>query len=89
MPSPARRLQQDIADIISSTGATTVLVTHDVDEAIFFSDRVVVMGAAPGSIREVIGVPLPRPRRHGDLLGNLAVAGLRDHALGLRRSRAS
>lgn len=78
-----RRLQQEIADIISSTRATTVLVTHDVDEAIFFSDRVVVMGAAPGSIREVIEVPLPRPRRHADLLGNLAVAGLRDHILGI------
>lgn len=76
-----RRLQQDIGDIISSIGATTVLVTHDVDEAIFFSDRIVVMGTVPGSIREVIDVPLPRPRRHADLLGDLAVAGLRDHIL--------
>jgi len=78
-----RRLQQEIADIISASGATTVLVTHDVDEAIFFSDRIVVMGAAPGSIREVIDVPLRRPRRHADLLGNLEVAALRDRVLGL------
>ncbi len=78
-----RRLQQDIADIISASGATTVLVTHDVDEAIFFSDRIVVMGAAPGSIREVIDVPLRRPRRPAGILGNPEVAALRDLVLGL------
>lgn len=78
-----RRLQQDIGDIITTTGATTVLVTHDVDEAIFFSDRIVVMGTAPGSIREVIEVPLPRPRRHADLLGSPVVAQIRDHVLSI------
>lgn len=78
-----RRLQQDIGDIITTTGATTVLVTHDVDEAIFFSDRIVVMGTAPGSIREVIEVPLPRPRRHADLLGSPIVTRIRDHVLGI------
>ncbi len=78
-----RRLQQEIGDIIAASGATTVLVTHEVDEAIFFSDRIVVMGIAPGSIREVIDVPLPRPRRHVDLLGNSVVAEIRDHVLGI------
>jgi NitT/TauT family transport system ATP-binding protein len=77
-----RRLQQDIADIISSASATTVLVTHDVDEAIFFSDRIIVMGTPPASIREVVDVPLPRPRRHVDLLQNPVVAEIRDHVLG-------
>ena len=77
-----RRLQQDIGDIISSASATTVLVTHDVDEAIFFSDRIIVMGTPPVSIREVVDVPLPRPRRHADLLQNPVVAGIRDHVLG-------
>src|SRR5574337_1213266 len=48
-----RRLQQEIGDIISSLESTTVLVTHDVDEAIFFSDRILVMGSAPGSVRDV------------------------------------
>lgn len=77
-----RRLQQDIADIIASASATTVLVTHDVDEAIFFSDRIIVMGTPPASIREVVDVPLPRPRRHVDLLQNPVVAEIRDHVLG-------
>lgn len=78
-----RRLQEDISDIVGRIRATTMLVTHDVDEAIFFSDRIVVMGAAPGSIREVIDVPLPRPRRHADLLDHAEVAQLRDRVLGL------
>lgn len=78
-----RRLQEDIAEIVGRIKATTVLVTHDVDEAIFFSDRIVVMGAAPGSIREVIDVPLPRPRRHADLLDHAVVAQLRDRVLGI------
>ncbi len=78
-----RRLQQDIAEIIAGIRATTVLVTHEVDEAIFFSDRVIVMGTAPGSIRDIIDVPLPRPRRHADLLGNPLVAQLRDRVLSI------
>ncbi len=77
-----RRLQQDIADILGAASATTVLVTHDVDEAIFFSDRIVVMGTPPASIREIVDVPLPRPRRHVDLLNNAVVSEIRDHVLG-------
>lgn len=78
-----RRLQEDIGEIVGRIRATTILVTHDVDEAIFFSDRIVVMGAAPGRIREVINVPIPRPRRHVDLLDHAEVAQLRDRVLGL------
>ena len=63
-----RRLQQEIAGILESSGATTVLVTHDVDEALFFSDKVVVMSTSPGRIQEVMDVPLPRPRRHEEVL---------------------
>ncbi len=78
-----RRLQQEIAMIIATTGTTTVLVTHDVDEAVFFSDRIIVMGTSPGSIRDVVDVPFPKPRNHADLLGNPQVAELRDRVLKL------
>lgn len=76
-----RRLQQDVSDIVAQTGATTVMVTHDVDEAIFFADRIIVMGSSPGTVKDVIGVDLPRPRRHTDVIGNETAAALRDRIL--------
>jgi ABC-type nitrate/sulfonate/bicarbonate transport system ATPase subunit len=78
-----RRLQEEIAAIIGQIGSTTILVTHDVDEAVFFSDRIVVMGTSPGSVREIVPVPLPRPRRHVDLVGNAEAAKIRDRVLSL------
>ncbi len=42
---------------------TVMLITHDIDEAIITSDRVVVMSRRPGSVRAELSVPLPRPRR--------------------------
>jgi NitT/TauT family transport system ATP-binding protein len=42
---------------------TALFVTHDIDEAIFLSDKIVVMGRNPGHIKEVIEVDLPRPRK--------------------------
>lgn len=78
-----RRLQQEISGIIGSSGQTTVLVTHEVDEAIFFSDRIVVMESNPGRIRSIIEVPLERPRSHTELLGNPTVAKLRDQVFEL------
>jgi NitT/TauT family transport system ATP-binding protein len=78
-----RRLQQDIAAIIQAIRATAVLVTHDVDEAVFFSDRIVVLGSSPGRVQEVIDVPFSKPRRHEDLLGNPDVGRLRDRVLSI------
>jgi NitT/TauT family transport system ATP-binding protein len=46
----------------SSQARTVVLVTHDVDEAIFMSDRVYVLSPRPGRLKSVIEVDLPRPR---------------------------
>jgi NitT/TauT family transport system ATP-binding protein len=78
-----RRLQEEIAGILGAIGATTILVTHDVDEAVFFSDRIVVMSSSPGSVREIVDVPLARPRRHADVVGNPEAAKVRDHVLSL------
>ncbi len=59
------QLQQEMLRIWEAEGATMLLVTHDIDEAIFLGDRVVVMSSRPGSIRRIIPVDLPRPRDRG------------------------
>jgi NitT/TauT family transport system ATP-binding protein len=45
-----------------------LFVTHSVDEAVFLSDKVVVMTRSPGRIKKVIDIDLPRPRWRSDLL---------------------
>ena len=56
------RMQQWLLDVWEQEGRTVVFITHDVDEAIFLSDRVLVMSARPGHIRAEFDVPLARPR---------------------------
>ncbi|BCS54133.1 ABC transporter ATP-binding protein [Geobacter sp. SVR] len=57
------RLQEDLLRLWQETGKTIVLVTHDVDEAVYLSDEIVVFSPLPGSIRNRITVDVPRPRR--------------------------
>lgn len=59
-------LQQELLHIHRSAGTTTLLVTHDVEEAVALADRVVVLSPRPGRIREVVTLALPHPRRRDD-----------------------
>ena len=56
------QLQREIAVILAQSPKTVVFITHNMDEAIFFSDRILVMGTRPGRILEEVRVDLPRPR---------------------------
>ncbi|MFA7608054.1 MAG: ABC transporter ATP-binding protein [Rhodocyclaceae bacterium] len=56
------RLQEELQRIWRVEGVTMILVTHDVDEAIFLSDTVVVMNANPGRIVKQVKIDLPTPR---------------------------
>ena len=56
------QMQSYLIQIWRQVDVTIVFVTHDLDEAVFLADRVVVMGAHPGRILEVVEVPVPRPR---------------------------
>jgi NitT/TauT family transport system ATP-binding protein len=62
------RLQNDLLNIWERDRKTVLFVTHSVEEAVFLSDRVVMMTRAPGRIRQVIDIDLPRPRRRTQLL---------------------
>jgi nitrate/nitrite transport system ATP-binding protein len=56
-------LQDELMRIVAKTGATVLMVTHDVDEAVLLSDRVVMMTNGPEArIGEILEVNLPRPR---------------------------
>jgi NitT/TauT family transport system ATP-binding protein len=56
------QLQVDLQRIWQDSRKTVLFVTHSIDEAVFLSDRVVVMTPRPGKIREVLRIDLPRPR---------------------------
>jgi NitT/TauT family transport system ATP-binding protein len=55
-------MQAHLLRICASVDITVMFITHDLDEAIYLSDRVVVLGAHPGRVLEIIEVPVPRPR---------------------------
>lgn len=55
-------LQEELLRIWETTQKTTVFITHSLDEAICLSDRILIMTANPGTVKEIITVDLPRPR---------------------------
>ena len=57
-------MQELLTDIWEQHRLTVLFVTHDVEEAVFISDRVLVMTNRPGRIKDEIRVPLARPRSH-------------------------
>src|SRR6266571_3296543 len=65
-------LQDELMRIVEKTGATVLMVTHDVDEAVLLSDRVVMMSNGPAAtIGDVLQVELPRPRDRIELAENV------------------
>lgn len=65
-----RKLQEELTGIFQTKRPTVFFVTHDVDEAVFLADRVVVLGARPSRVSEIVKVPLKRPRHWRSALEN-------------------
>jgi ABC-type nitrate/sulfonate/bicarbonate transport system ATPase subunit len=57
------RMQDEVLSLWEARGTTMLLVTHDIDEAIYMSDRIVLMTPRPGRVERIIAVDLPRPRQ--------------------------
>jgi len=60
------QMQEEILRVRETRTVTTVMVTHDIDEAVYMSDRIVIMSARPGRVEQVLTVALPRPRNRND-----------------------
>lgn len=60
-------LQEELLELWQREQKTVIFVTHSMDEAVYLSDRVVVMTPRPGQVAEVLEVPLPRPRIADDV----------------------
>lgn len=77
-------MQEELLKIWANFSTTVVFVTHDIDEAIYLSDRIVVMRTTPGAVKEVIDVALPRPRTP-EMLQSEAFARIRLRIIDLIR----
>jgi NitT/TauT family transport system ATP-binding protein len=62
---------------------TVVLVTHDIDEAVYLADRVVVLSGAPSTVAEIVDVPLGRPRNQLSTRSSQTFGQLRSHLMRL------
>lgn len=56
------KLQEDLLKISQDTNKTVLFVTHDIEEAVFLADRIVVMSANPGRIKNIISIKMPKHR---------------------------
>jgi NitT/TauT family transport system ATP-binding protein len=80
-------LEDLILRVRDEFGVTVVFVTHDIDEAIYLADRVVVLSRSPGRVAEIADITLPRPRDQIATKADEAFARYREHILGLVMSR--
>ena len=80
-----RSIMQDfLLEVWEEERKTALLVTHDIDEAIYLADRTVVMTAHPGRVREIIEGDLPRPR-HYEMRSEKRFIAVRDQVISIVR----
>ncbi|GAB1261524.1 ABC transporter ATP-binding protein [Aurantivibrio plasticivorans] len=67
-PQTRGKMQSHLMEIWRNIDITVVFITHDLDEAIYLADRILVLKAHPGEVEELIEVPVPQPREPSQLL---------------------
>jgi nitrate ABC transporter ATP-binding subunit len=81
-------LQEELLQIWRDHRCTVMMITHDIDEALFLADRLVMMTNGPSAqIGEVLEIPFPRPRDRAQLLESPEYYSLRNYALDFLYSR--
>jgi len=81
-------MQGELERIIQQTGQTVVFITHSIDEAITVGDKIVIMTAVPGRMKEYVDVDMPRPRYEQDIKIMPRYAEMREHIWSLLRDEA-
>ncbi len=71
-------MQDELLRIWQATGNTVVFITHQIDEAIFLADRLLILAARPGRVQEILDIDIPRPRSL-DVKRTPEFGGLVDH----------
>jgi nitrate/nitrite transport system ATP-binding protein len=75
-------LQDEVRRICLTTGQTVFMITHDVDEAIYLADRIVLMTNGPGAVMaEIVENPLPKDRKRADFHKHPLYYGVRNHII--------
>lgn len=80
-------LQDELLRIWEETKKTIVFVTHSIEEAVFLADRVVILTASPGTVREIVPIDLPRPRQNSNIRTSAEFGWIRHRIWGLLQNQ--
>lgn len=81
-------MQQYYAELSQDGSAATLFITTDIDEAILLADRLLIMSNLPGTVRDVINITLPRPRRREATLRDARAIEIKRQALEILHAEA-
>lgn len=80
-------LQDELLRIWDETKKTIIFVTHSIEEAVYLADRVVVLTANPGTVRDIVSINLPRPRHNSDIRSSTEFGWIRHKIWDLLQNR--